>query len=112
MNRAMTLPVSAFSATELALWSWFVFGAVVIALIPQARGVTAIGWLPFWLIVAPLLDLAFVHRGRLFDASKSIAAQAQTSRLRRRSSKAMQARRARRPRVTKSAAARAAVFEV
>jgi hypothetical protein len=112
MNRAMTLPVSAFSATELALWSWFVFGAVVIALIPQARGVTTIGWLPFWLIVAPLLDLAFVHRGRLFDASKSVVAQARTSRSRRRTSATPQARHTRRPRAIKPSAACAAVFEV
>ena len=46
MNHSMALPVSAYSATELALWSWLVFGAVVIALIPQARGMQAmIGWL-------------------------------------------------------------------
>jgi hypothetical protein len=112
MNRAMTLPVSAFSATELALWSWFVFGAVVIALIPQARSVSTIGWLPFWLIVAPLLDLAFVHRGLLFDASKSFAAQARISRSRRRPRTVSQARHTRRPRAIKPSSARAAVFEV
>jgi hypothetical protein len=111
MNRAMTLPVSAFSAAELALWSWFVFGVVVIALIPQARGVTTIGWLPFWLVVAPLLDLAFVHRGRLFDASKLFVAQTQTSRSRRRPRTTSQARHTRRARAIKSAAC-AAVFEV
>jgi hypothetical protein len=112
MNRSMTLPVSAFSAAEVALWSWLVFGAVAIALIPQARGVTPIGWLPFWLVVAPLMDLAFIHRGLLFDASKSVVAQARTSRSRRRPYAASQARHTRRSRAIKQSTARAAVFEV
>ncbi|HEX3895140.1 MAG TPA: hypothetical protein VHW73_02915 [Rudaea sp.] len=112
MNRAMMLPVSAFSAAELALWSWFVFGAVVITLIPQARGISTIGWLPFWLVVAPLLDLAFVHRGRLLDVSKSFAAQARTPRSRRRPRTASQARHMRRSRAIKPSAAHAAVFEI
>ena len=73
MTRAITLPVSDFSATELALWCWLVFGVVVMALIPQARGTQAlVGWLPFWLVIAPLLDLAFVHRQRLLSASRAL----------------------------------------
>ncbi len=73
MGRTITLPVSEFSATELALWCWLVFGAVVMALIPQARGMQSlVGWLPFWLVVAPLLDLAFVHRHRLLSTSRAL----------------------------------------
>ena len=68
MNRT----VNTFSATELTLWSWFVFGAVVVALIPQARGVTTIGWLPFWLVVAPLIDLGLFHRTRLLSTSRTL----------------------------------------
>jgi hypothetical protein len=72
MSRTITLPVSEFSPTELALWCWLVFGVVVMALIPQARGMqSAVGWLPFWLVVAPLLDLAFVHRNRLLSTSRA-----------------------------------------
>ena len=77
MSRTITLPVSEFSATELALWSWLVFGAAVMALIPQARGMhSLIGWLPFWLVVAPLLDLAFVHRHRLLSTSRAVLVRA------------------------------------
>lgn len=73
MTRTITLPVSEFSTTELALWCWLVFGAVVVALIPQARGMqSAVGWLPFWLVIAPLLDLVFVHRQRLLSASRAL----------------------------------------
>jgi hypothetical protein len=97
MTRSMTLPVTDYSATELALWSWFVFGAVVIALIPQARGMqSSIGWLPFWLVVAPLLDLAFVHRHRLLSTSRSLLVQA-----RRRQRPARQAQRLRYRRIAK-----------
>jgi len=72
MSRTITLPVSEFSATELALWCWLVFGAVTLALIPQARGMQPLlGWLPFWLVIAPLLDLAFVHRHRLLSTSRA-----------------------------------------
>jgi hypothetical protein len=81
MSRTITLPVSAFSGTELALWCWLVFGAVVMALIPQARGMQPlIGWLPFWLIVAPLLDLAFVHRQRLLSTSRAVLVRARRRR--------------------------------
>lgn len=111
MNRSMTLPVSAFSATELALWSWLVFGAVAIALIPQARSQSAIGWLPFWLVVAPLLDLAWVHRERLLSVSRAVFDQAQTARARPRRRVARQARSTRRRRAFAASAARAAVFE-
>jgi hypothetical protein len=73
MSRTITLPVSEFSATELALWCWLVFGAVAMILIPQARGMQSlVGWLPFWLVVAPLLDLAFVHRHGLLSTSRAV----------------------------------------
>lgn len=111
MNRSMTLPVSAFSATELALWSWLVFGAVAMALIPQARSQSVIGWLPFWLVVAPLLDLAWVHRERLLSASRAVFDQAKSVRARPRRRVAKQARSLRRRRAITASAARAAVFE-
>ena len=84
MTRSMTLPVSEYSGTELALWCWFAFGAVAVALIPQARGMqSAVGWLPFWLVIAPLLDLALVHRQQLLSTSRALLVRA---RRRRRSS--------------------------
>ena len=94
MTRTITLPVSEFSATELALWCWLVFGVVVMALIPQARGMQSmVGWLPFWLVIAPLLDLAFFHRQRLLSASRALVS---ARRRRRPSVPANRARRTRR----------------
>ena len=102
MGRTITLPVSEFSATELALWCWLVFGAVVMALIPQARGMQPlVGWLPFWLVVAPLLDLAFVHRHRLLSASRALVS---ARRRRRPSVQANRVRRTRSSRVIRRAA--------
>jgi hypothetical protein len=113
MNRSMALPVSAYSATELALWSWLVFGAVVIALIPQARGMQSmIGWLPFWFIVAPLLDLGFVHRERLRSTARAVFNRQETIRARRRRRTAQQAKPIRHRRTTKASPSRASVFEV
>jgi hypothetical protein len=112
MNRSMALPVSAYSATELALWSWLVFGAVVIALIPQARGMQSmIGWLPFWLVVAPLLDLVFVHRERLLSTARAFFRQ-ETIRVRHRRRPAQQAKPIRHRRTIKASPSRASVFEV
>ena len=102
MTRSMTLPVTDYSATELALWSWFVFGAVVIALIPQARGMqSSIGWLPFWLVVAPLLDLAFVHRHRLLSTLRLLLVKVDLAQARRRQRPVRQAQRLRHRRVAK-----------
>ena len=102
MTRTITLPVSEFSSTELALWCWLVFGAVVMALIPQARGMQSlVGWLPFWLVVAPLLDLAFVHRLRLLSASRALVS---ARRRRRPSLQANRVRRTRRSSVIRRAA--------
>jgi hypothetical protein len=103
MGRAISLPVSDYSATELALWCWLVFGAVVMALIPQARGMqSVIGWLPFWLVVAPLLDLAFVHRNRLLSTSRTLLVRAR--RRRRPSAQANRSRATRRLRSLRRAA--------
>lgn len=102
MNRSMTLPVSNYSATELALWSWLVFGAVAIAIIPQARGIqTSVGWLPFWLVIAPLLDLAFLHRHRLLSMSRALFVNVDLVRARRRQRPGRQAQRLRYRRIAK-----------
>jgi hypothetical protein len=103
MSRTITLPVSEFSGTELALWCWLVFGAVVMALIPQARGMQPlVGWLPFWLVIAPLLDLAFVHRHRLLSTSRTFLSRAR--RQRRTSVQAKRLRTLRRSRTLRHAA--------
>jgi hypothetical protein len=54
----------AFAPWTGALLCWLVTGAVALVLFPALRGVDPwFGWMPFWLIVAPLIDLvALRHR--------------------------------------------------
>ena len=46
------------------LWQWFALGVVALAIWPTLRGGTALGWGPYWLVVAPLLSLAVAYRHR------------------------------------------------
>jgi hypothetical protein len=50
--------------------AWFVVGILVLAFEPAARGVhPLLGWLPYWLLFAPLLVLAQCEAGRLVAAA-------------------------------------------
>ncbi len=52
-------------ASTLAL-AWLVGGAAVVFFVPFARGDGSFGaTLPFWLVAAPLIDLAWIHRARI-----------------------------------------------
>lgn len=51
---------------DALLWVWFALGAGAIAAFPAMRGYhPSWGWAPFWCVVAPLIDLALLHRNRL-----------------------------------------------
>ncbi|MBB5014784.1 hypothetical protein [Rehaibacterium terrae] len=51
-----------------ALWQWLALGALLLVLFPAARGYSAaVGWLPFWLLVAPGVSLCVLYRHRLRD---------------------------------------------
>ena len=72
-----------------ALWIWFALGALALACVPALRGRDPFwGWLPFWLLVAPALDLALLHRVHL-----GVASRAWLARARRRRRSVQQARR-------------------
>jgi hypothetical protein len=59
-----------------ALWIWFALGAIALLLVPPLRGVDAwFGWLPFWLVVAPAIDLVVLRRQRLRERARSLLAQ-------------------------------------
>lgn len=48
------------------LMSWLIGGVVVLLLVPAARGGATLGaTLPFWLVAAPLIDLAWIERRRI-----------------------------------------------
>jgi hypothetical protein len=49
-----------------ALIAWLAVGLIVLVCLPAARGGRMLGaTLPFWLVVAPLLDLAWIGRHRI-----------------------------------------------
>lgn len=48
------------------LWRWLALGAVLVLLVPAARGSSALlGAWPLWLVFAPLSSLAVAYRQRL-----------------------------------------------
>ncbi len=66
------------------LWQWLVLGALVVALLPAARGHSdAIGALPFWLLVAPAVSLLALYRHVLAAAWRAHLVRATPRRRRR-----------------------------
>jgi len=50
----------------LALTCWLIAGLAALICVPELRGSSPLfGWLPFWLIVAPAIDLAVLRRRSL-----------------------------------------------
>jgi hypothetical protein len=83
------LAPSAFGSTperpfpwDAVLQCWLGAGLLAVVAFPTLRGVDpTIGWLPFWLVLAPALDLAVLRRGRIASAFR--AALSRLARLRR-----------------------------
>jgi hypothetical protein len=74
MNRAMR-------GADFVLWTWVVFGVLAFVCVPALRGRDAFwGWLPFWLFVAPLVDLVFLRRAELVATSRALLSRARRRR--------------------------------
>ena len=59
-------PVRPIPPPTKTLMSWLIGGLVVLLLVPAARGSAMLGAsLPFWLVAAPLIDLAWIERRRI-----------------------------------------------
>ncbi len=55
------------------LWQSLAVGALIVACFPAARGVSDLaGFLPLWLIGAPLLSLLVFHRSAVVAAWRSV----------------------------------------
>ncbi|MDR3387434.1 MAG: hypothetical protein P4L92_10310 [Rudaea sp.] len=68
------IPANPESAMRLRtpLWAWFFCGLAALLIFPPLRGSDPLfGWLPFWLVVAPLIDLAVLRRGWLAATSRA-----------------------------------------
>lgn len=56
---------------QYALLTWIIGGLLVLALIPAARGDGLLGaTLPFWLVVAPVLDLIWLSRANVLRMAR------------------------------------------
>ena len=65
-----------------AVRSWLGLGLLALAVFPAARGYnTWIGWLPYWLTVAPLAILAIAEHTRLAGAFSALLASGRRRRL-------------------------------
>jgi hypothetical protein len=59
------------SAPQRFLIAWAALGLIAWLCIPAARSNSALGaTVPFWLVVAPLLDLMWLKRGSLWAAAR------------------------------------------
>lgn len=67
-TRAKPLAHGTMSARSPIPWlaGWLLAGLVAVALVPALRGGSAFGaTAPFWLVIAPAIDLAWLARARL-----------------------------------------------
>lgn len=66
--RARTRPIPTVDAPKIVA-CWLVAGIAALVFIPALRGGPALGaTVPFWLVVAPAIDLAWLLRARLVAA--------------------------------------------
>jgi hypothetical protein len=70
-----------YAGAATALWIWLTLGVAVMLLFPTLRGSDPLfGWLPFWLVVAPLIDLAVLRRCWLAATSRAFLVRARRRR--------------------------------
>lgn len=66
-------PARRAEAIENLLWIWLVAGAFACLLFPPLREHDPLlGWLPFWLVAAPLIDLVLLRRMSLIAAVRTL----------------------------------------
>lgn len=81
MRHTTLFPQRDDSPLRIALWLWAGCGLAALLLIPAARESSAtVGWLPFWLVVAPLVDLLLLDRVRLMALPRAILVRARQRR--------------------------------
>jgi hypothetical protein len=66
-------PARRASALEDVLWLWLAAGVLACLAFPPLRTHDALlGWLPFWLVVAPLIDLMLLRRRGLAALARAL----------------------------------------
>ncbi len=73
-------PARRFFRLDAALIAWLALGCAAVLLVPAMRGGRLLGaTLPFWLVAAPLVDLAWVSRRDLAELGRAITGQVRAS---------------------------------
>ena len=69
------VPADDMTPWVIALSCWLVTGVAALICVPELRGSDPlVGWLPFWLIVAPAIDLAVLRRHSLIARTRELIA--------------------------------------
>lgn len=69
------------------LWVWFACGCVALLLVPGQRGRDpTFGWLAYWCVLAPLIDLLVLHRSRWLAATAVFLRSSMTAKVKKRTS--------------------------
>jgi len=93
MQDRQQVPVS-HALLRGALCTWVAGGLLALLLFPPLRERSDwFGWLPFWLVLVPLLDLALLEHLRLMSLPRAIGAAIVQARARQRRRPLRQARR-------------------
>jgi hypothetical protein len=59
------------------LWGWFACGCAAVLLVPGLRGRDpTFGWLGYWCVLAPLIDLTILQFARWLAASRTLLVRA------------------------------------
>lgn len=78
------------------LWLWFACGCLAVLLLPALRASDpTFGWLGYWCVLAPLIDLAIVYRARWPLAFGALLVRARRQRPRRQAARSRSYRRPR-----------------
>lgn len=71
-QRSRSVSATSPQLRHAILIGWFVLGSLAVACVPALRGGLSTGWtLPFWLIAAPLVNLAAMAWLRRIDARRA-----------------------------------------
>ena len=72
--RAAALP-DEMQPWVLALTCWLIAGLAALICVPELRGSSPLfGWMPFWLVVAPAIDLVVLRRRSLMARTQELLA--------------------------------------
>ena len=92
-----TAAIAVSAPLTTAIRTWLALGLAALALLPAARGHSLLlGWLPFWLVLAPLLMLAVAEHRQMAAMLRALAVRRRRLHARRPQARLLRTRRAQR----------------